>query len=73
MIMIIIIIIIIISTSIIISIIIIIIIAGMFSWIVEIVLSGLKTIFKPRPNNGRTWVICFVLVFCLSKVKYKYK
>ena len=46
---------------------------GMFSWIVEIVLSGLKTIFKARPNNGRTWVVCFVLVFCLSKVRYKYK
>ena len=45
----------------------------MFSWIVEIVLSGLKTIFKARPNNGRTWVVCFVLVFCLSKVRYKYK
>jgi len=40
---------------------------GIFSWILEIVLSGLRTIFKSRPNNGRTWVVCFVLVFCLSK------
>ena len=23
--------------------------------------------FKKRPNGGRKWVICFALVFCLSK------
>jgi len=40
---------------------------GVFSWIVEIVMSGVKTILKPRADNGRTWVICFIMVFCFSK------
>ena len=29
--------------------------------------SGLKTITKKRPDGARQWVICFVLIFCLSK------
>jgi len=28
---------------------------------------GIKTVFKKRPNGRRSWVICFVLIFCLSK------
>ena len=39
----------------------------MFPWIFALIMSGFKTIFKVRPNGGRTWVICFVLVFCSSK------
>eukprot|EP00092_Neocalanus_flemingeri_P036288 GFUD01039510.1.p1 GENE.GFUD01039510.1~~GFUD01039510.1.p1 ORF type:complete len:539 (-),score=81.11 GFUD01039510.1:778-2394(-) len=33
----------------------------------QIVTVGIRTIFKRRPNGGRTWIICFVLIFCLSK------
>jgi hypothetical protein len=28
---------------------------------------GIQTIFKKRPDGARRWVICFVLIFCLSK------
>ena len=34
--------------------------------LLNLTLSGFKTIFKNRAEGSRKWVICFTLVFCLS-------
>merc|ERR1712142_719103 len=39
----------------------------LFSSLCIIVTSGIQTINKKRPDGARLWVVCFVLVFCLSK------
>jgi len=38
-----------------------------FPSLLAIMSSGIQTINKTRPNGARKWVICFVLIFCLSK------
>jgi len=39
----------------------------LFSTLCTIMTSGIETINKKRPDGARRWIICFLLVFCLSK------
>ena len=42
-------------------------ISDFFPSLYQIITVGIRTILKERPNGARKWVICFVLIFCLSK------
>ena len=33
----------------------------------QLSLSGLRTLFKKRPERARRWILCFTAVFCMSK------
>ena len=33
----------------------------------QLSLSGLRTLFKKRPEGARRWILCFTAVFCMSK------
>ena len=33
----------------------------------KITVIGFRTIFKNRPHGARKWIVCFTLVFCMSK------